>query len=75
MTSFAFGHLCDSCSHLGSRHLWDWRDGGDLLDGPYRCLDCGCEIVRDAPMTRLTKRRYEELKAGGLPTYETEGAA
>lgn len=53
-----YAYLCDACVHLASRH--GLVEDGDLRAGPYQCRDCNCEIPQDAPVTGMTKRRYEE---------------
>ena len=68
----SYGSLCVKCRHLGSRHLVKL---GDQITGPYRCLDCDCEIDQDAALTPISKREYEEMRDGGLPTYETAKVA
>ena len=64
----AHGHQCYACNHLGSRHLL--QRGGDLRQGPYRCMDCGCQVTQDTPMRPLSRREYEAEKVAGMPTYE-----
>lgn len=62
--TISYAQLCTDCDHLGSSHLWDHHEGGTLVDGPYRCEECGCEQPqRSSSFVPLTKRQYEDWKA------------
>ena len=57
MSIGVYATLCGTCKHLSSRH--GLIEGGDLRAGPYRCMDCGCEVPQDHPDIKMDKAQYE----------------
>lgn len=60
------GSWCTNCWHLASRHLWNWREGGTLEDGPYECAvaKCKCSQPQHMETVPMTTNQYREAEAG-----------
>jgi len=55
----AYAYECAKCHHFSSDHRL--VVGGRLVEGPYRCLYCPCEIPQDGPHIPLTRREVEAM--------------
>lgn len=55
-------HRCRGCPHIQSEHTV--AEGGEIPDGPWRCLRCDCVVSRDDVIGyAMNKLEFEEYVA------------
>lgn len=65
-----YAYECELCHHLDTQHRL--APGAETVDGPYRCLQCDCEVMKKHRSIGLTREQFEDRQAIHTVSHDTE---